>query len=192
MHGSPHQASCNATVGNVPPYSRSSNRIADVTCTGRPSSSANARLYMYATSNAVGSHQSRKNPRCSRTGRWMFHAIVANHTQQKTTTTPIGCSGGPTTSSQPLPQAGTPYGDRPTAPPHLGCGLRERRDIGPGIVRLGHDTERGGQPRHGYVLAKAGTYIGIAAGMTVDIRTGLSTAASAVKQPQEQEKQPIG
>ncbi len=46
---------------------------------------------------------------------------------------------------------------------------------------------------YGYVLAKAGTYLGIAVGMTVGIRTGLSTAIGAGQQrQQEQPKQPIG
>ena len=46
---------------------------------------------------------------------------------------------------------------------------------------------------YGYVLAKAGTFVGIAVGMTVGIRTGLSTAIGAGQQrQQEQPRQPIG
>ena len=45
---------------------------------------------------------------------------------------------------------------------------------------------------YGYVLAKAGTYIGIAVGLTVGVRAGISTAVGAIKQRQEKQKQPIG
>ena len=40
---------------------------------------------------------------------------------------------------------------------------------------------------YGYVLAKAGTYIGIALGITAGVRTGISTAASAIKQLQDEQ-----
>jgi uncharacterized membrane protein AbrB (regulator of aidB expression) len=44
---------------------------------------------------------------------------------------------------------------------------------------------------YGYVLAKAGTYIGIVVGMTVGIRTGVTTAASAINQRQEEQKRQL-